>query len=294
MSIYRLSAFSDEAAAPLSEQIAACQRAGICQIEMRGVGGKSVIDLTDAQAREAHGQLQAGGVSVWAMGSPFGKISILDGFAPHRDKFRRALELCRLLDTRRMRIFSFYMPEGQDPGAYRSEVLDRLSALMEDAEAAGVQLAHENEKGIYGDTDGRCLDLLTHFGGRLGGIFDPANFIQCGVRPEQAAAALAPYTQWLHAKDARLSDGSVVPAGKGDGHWPLLLKTFADCAGEVTLTLEPHLTVFEGLGALQHEALKQVYAYPDNQTAFAAAADALKQQLQGAGYHEEVRGTWTR
>ena len=49
----------------------------------------------------------------------------------------------------------------------------------------------------------------------------------------------------MHIKDA-LPDGSVVPAGKGIGHLPELLRAYSAKGGEA-VTLEPHLRVFDGL-----------------------------------------------
>ena len=45
------------------------------------------------------------------------------------------------------------------------------------------------------------------------------------------------------------------------------------------LRVEPHLTVFAGLGDLQGEALTHHESYPDSRTAFHAACSALKDIL---------------
>ena len=59
----------------------------------------------------------------------------------------------------------------------------------------------------------------------------------------------------------------------------LLAKLNAEREGDVILTVEPHLTVFAGLGDLQGEALTHHESYPDNRTAFHAACSALKEIL---------------
>ena len=48
-----LNAFADEADAQLSGQIEACLENVVRGIEMRGVNGKSVVDLSDEEAEEA-------------------------------------------------------------------------------------------------------------------------------------------------------------------------------------------------------------------------------------------------
>lgn len=294
---YQLSAFADEADKMLSAQIAVMAEHRIACLEMRGVDGKSVAELTDEQAREAKRKLDGMGYRLSAMGSPYGKYPVDQPFDAHLAQFRRGLELCHILGADRMRMFSFFIPKGDDAANWRGAVLERLHQMLELAGEAGVLLAHENEKGIYGDTDARCLDLMEHFGGRLGCIFDPANFLQCQVLPAEAFEKLEKYITYLHVKDALLADGSVVPAGRGDGEIARILDRLGQKgAGRMTLTLEPHLRVFDGLSALQGEELAHKYHYPDSKAAFAAAADALKDQLTSIGYHEAEggQGVWTR
>ncbi len=277
MARFILSAFADEAADALDEQIAALETAGIGNIELRGVNGKSCADLTDGEARRTRTALEAAGIGISALGSPYGKYPVDQPFGPHLAAFRRGLELCAILGCERVRMFSFFIPEGDDPAQWRGEVFDRLEAMLDAAEAAGVQLVHENEKGIYGDTDGRCLELMERFGGRLGFAFDPANFIQCGVDPLAAFERLHRFITYMHVKDALKADGAVVRAGRGDGSVPeILSRLHREREGDFILTVEPHLALFGGLKTLQQDVLKRDESFPDQRTAFSAACDALK------------------
>ena len=289
-----LSAFADEADPSLDIQLDALKRANIHTVEMRGVDGKNVKDLTDEEAVQARAKLDEAGIRVASMGSPFGKIGVNDDFEPHFEQFKRALELCKILGTDRMRVFSFYYPKGEDPYKYKDVVFERLEKMLDAAEKAGVTLCHENEKGIYGDVAARCLELIQHFGGRLKCIFDPANFIQCGEKPIENYALLKDHIFYMHIKDALLENGAVVPSGKGDGDVGSILRDLSAGDGELVLSVEPHLTVFKGLGNLPDEELKHKYTYPDSLTAFAAAATALKQLLVGIGYKENKNGEWTK
>ena len=275
-----IAAFADEADSALSGQIAALHENGIRLLEIRGVDGKNVSALTAAEAREVKKRLDDGGIAVWSVGSPFGKISITDPFEPHLEQFRRALENTRLLGASRLRLFSFYIPKGDDPAQYRDEVLSRMNAFVEAAQGSGVTLLHENEKGIYGDTAERCYDLLVESDGGMKAIFDPANFIQSGQDIPEAWAMLGARTTYLHIKDA-MPDGRVVPAGKGIGHLPEILRDFAARGGE-SVTVEPHLQVFDGLAALEKDQKSAIpegmYATSDD--AFDAACGALKDILK--------------
>lgn len=295
MSSYQLSAFADEADQSLAVQLQALKDNRISLIEMRGVNGKSVAVLTDEEAREARRLMDDAGVSLSSMGSPFGKYPIEKPFDEHLDAFKRGLEICSVLGAKRIRMFSFHMPkDGSAPADWRGKVFDQLNIMLDLAKDAGIYLCHENEKGIYGDTDERCLDLMEAFGDRMGCIFDPANFIQCGVKPIEAFPKLEKYVTYMHIKDALMENGAVVPAGMGDGCVKDILDRLGAKADAMTLTLEPHLTVFDGLGALQDEKLNHKFSYPDKRTAFDAAVSALKNVLGQIGYSEGGEGKWTR
>ena len=127
-------------------------------------------------------------------------------------------------------------------------------------------------------------------------MFDPANFIQCGVRPAEAMPKLKDHIAYMHIKDALLADGSVVPCGKGDGRLAELLGQMALRADGMVLSLEPHLAVFEGLKGLQEEEVKHKYVYGSSREAFSAAAEALKETLKTIGFApmEGSTGTWIR
>lgn len=282
MARFILSAFADEASSRLDEQLRVLQEEGVTHIELRGVDGKNVSNLTLEEAAAVKAKLDAAGIRLSALGSPYGKASLGVPFDEHLALFKHGLEICKVLDCMRIRMFSFYPAEGVSPADSRDEVLRRLEMMLELAEAAGVQLVHENEKGIYGDDTARNADLLDVFGSRLGFAFDPANFIQCGVKPIEAYEKLHDRITYMHIKDALMADGAVVCAGHGDGNVPQILRRLnEEREGEVILTVEPHLTVFDGLKNLQDEELKHHESYPDSRTAFHAAVTALKDIING-------------
>ena len=277
MAVFRLSAFADEANPCFDRQLDALKRNGLNLIEMRGVDGKSVSDLTDAEAKTAVKKMQDAGIGFSAMGSPYGKYPIEADFAEHLDAFKRGLELCDIMGIRKVRMFSFFMPkDGTKPEEWRNKVMDQLDIMLDEAEKAGVKLCHENESGIYGNTDDRCVDIMEQYGSRMGCIFDPANFIQNGVNPQMAFPKLEKYLTYMHIKDAIAETHAVVPAGMGDGSLPWIMEQINKKKGEIILTVEPHLKLFDGLQNLQKEELKHKFTYPDKETAFDAAIAAIK------------------
>lgn len=241
--MWTLSSFPDEISPELDVQLETLNHESMRFLDLRGVWGTNVLDLTEQQVATIKERLDEAGIAVSAIASPIGKIPITADFAPHLDAFQRALDLARAFDAPYLRIFSFFIPQGHDPADYRDEVLSRLTRLARAAEGTGVTLVHENEKEIYGDTPARCLDLLTAVDSPvLRAVWDPANFVQIGVKPfAEGYAALRPYIACVHVKDALLGSGQVVPAGQGDGQVRETIAALRDSGFDGFFSLEPHL-----------------------------------------------------
>lgn len=276
MNIY---AFADEASGLIDGQIAALRRNGLQGLEIRGVDGQNIADITIEKAREVRRKLDDAGLCVWSMGAPIGKIGIADGdFPAHMEKLRHVLALADVLGAKNLRMFSFYMP-GEDIAPWRQKVIDQMGQMLRLGEGSGVTYCHENEKGIYGDMAVRCRELLDIFP-TLANVFDPANYVQCGQNTMEAWQLLADRTKYLHIKDA-LADGRVVPAGSGIGNVKAIVTDFR-ARGGVDVTIEPHLSVFAGLKDLERkgeETKIDAYCYESSDAAFDAACTALKNCL---------------
>ncbi|MBE6541718.1 MAG: sugar phosphate isomerase/epimerase [Ruminococcaceae bacterium] len=274
---FKFSAFSDEYSASLNEQIEGLIKHKIRMTELRGVDDTNVSDLTLEKAGEVHKKLESAGISVSAVGSPIGKIMITDPIEPHLDKLKHTCEIAKILGTSRIRAFSFYLEEGKYEES-RNEVIDRIGKMLDITDEYGVKYCHENEKGIYGDSPERCLELLEQFDGRMGCVFDPANFIQCGYKPfDTCYNILKNHITYLHIKDAT-AKGVIVPAGKGIGGIPEILALINNShTGDFILTLEPHLQIFKGLEALEGGQKTELgNAYASSAEAFEAAVTNLR------------------
>lgn len=281
MTNFKLFAFADEASKQMDGQVAAMLRNGLDGLEIRGVDGTNVSNIPLEKAKEVRRMMDDNGLQVWSVGSPIGKVKLDGDFQDHLECYRHTLNIANILGSKNIRLFSFYMPKGEDPALYRQQVIDRMGQILEIGRGTGINFCHENEKGIYGDTADRCLDLHQSLP-ELKGIFDPANFVQCGEDTLRAWKMLKNHIHYLHIKDA-LPDGSVVPAGKGHGNIAVIVKNYL-AQGGTAITLEPHLTVFDGLKELEESGNASVvgsqYRYPSNDAAFDAAAAALKEILQ--------------
>jgi 3-dehydroshikimate dehydratase len=158
--MFKLSAFADEIDPDPEKQIEVLQQCGVRHIELRSILKTNVLDLTDLQVSELKSLLDRHGFRLSAIGSPIGKIKIDAPFEPHLERFKRAIQLCKIFETTNIRIFSYYLTEGGDWDDWRRDVLDRMWEKVKLAAKADVRLLHENEHGIYGDDPERVKDLM--------------------------------------------------------------------------------------------------------------------------------------
>ena len=273
-----ISTLADEIDQDLDVQIRELERNGVGNLSLRSAWGKGVLDLTPEEVRKAKRIAADNGIGFSGIGSPLGKFPLSGEFQEQLDGLARALEYAQIVEAPYIRIFSFWQVEGDDPAIHRNQVIDWLSRMLEMAEATPVKLGHENEKGIYGDTGDRVLDLHQSITSpSFVAVFDFANYVQCGQNPyEDCWIKIKDNLGYFHIKDALLAGGTVVPAGQGDGDvGRILAEAFADGFSDY-LTIEPHL--FSG----------GVYAAKPE--AFAAAVGGLYEVLDSIPGANEIVG----
>lgn len=276
MAHFKLSAFADEVSSAFDEQLTYLHSRGISYIEPRNIDGTGVALLTLDEAKTAARKMKELDIGASAVGSPIGKITLDDDFSEHMRLFSHVLDIAEIFETKNIRMFSFFCaPDGSE--RIRAAVLARLELLCELAEKRGFTLCHENEKAIYGETPENCLDLMRHFDGRMKSVLDMGNFAFCKQDAYRGYELLAPYIEYIHIKDA-FYDTRIVPAGKGEGKVAEILKDFDRFTDrDVFLTLEPHLTVFDGLQNLSNlDDITVENAYESPTAAFDAALEALR------------------
>lgn len=280
MANWIISAFADEHSPDLAGQIKALQELGVPNVELRFLDGKNVADLTAREAKQAKQLLSSSGIGVSALGSPLGKINLADDFDAHLEKARNVFEIAGILETDKIRMFSFYLHAGKTRAQCRSEVIDKLGAMLDLADRFGVRLCHENEAAIYGETPEQCLDLLEAFGGKLRAVFDMGNFVLEGCKPwPDGYQLLKNYIEYFHIKDA-LAAGAIVPAGCGEACIGEILHAHKNEFGrDVLLSIEPHLQTFDGLNQLVGKSFDNPYKFPTAQIAFAEAVQRTKALL---------------
>ncbi|MFK4296453.1 sugar phosphate isomerase/epimerase [Arthrobacter sp. GAS37] len=270
---WELSGFGDEIDDDPKIQIAVMQALGANHIEVRSAWGTNIVDLDEAQLRELKSLLDAADMKVSAIASPIGKVDVSLPVEHEVERLRRAVNAAQVLESRYIRIFSFYYGEDVAVESIRDAVIERMRALADVAEESGVVLLHENEKDIYGDIPERVLDIIeTVASPALKVAWDAANFVQVGVKPfDDGYAKLRPHLEYLQVKDALFSNATVVPAGEGDGDVLRTVEALKADGYTGFASLEPHLAGAHGLGGFS------------GPTAFGIAARAFAKVLNEAG-----------
>jgi sugar phosphate isomerase/epimerase len=247
---WELSGFGDEIDEDPRIQVAVLQSLGARHIEVRSAWGVNVVDFDDEQRARLAALLRERGMGVSAIASPVGKVDVALPVDHEVERLQRAIDAAHALDSRYVRIFSFYRADGVPVESIRDDVLERMRALADRAEREGVVLVHENEKDIYGDIPSRIIDVIESVGSSaLRVAWDSANFVQVGVRPHSDGyALLRPHLEYLQVKDAIAATGTVTPAGEGDGEVLQTLAALRDDGYEGFASLEPHLALTSSFG----------------------------------------------
>jgi sugar phosphate isomerase/epimerase len=282
---YKITGFADEIDGQLDVQISSLKKLNIKFVEMRGVDGNNLIYHDNAKVNEIKRKLNDAGISLSELGTPLGKIGITDSFDKHFEEFKRAVEIAHMMNTKNIRMFSFYIPGDsvESRAKYRNEVFDRIGRFVDYARGNDVILLHENEKGIYGEKAPECRELMDEFGCEcFKAIFDFANFVQADQDTLEAYRLMKDYIAYIHIKDALRGSGKVVPVGYGDGNVKEILDDLFTNGFDGFLSLEPHLFDFSGLAELEKGGNKTVINEQKKLTgfeAFSLAYDSLKKIL---------------
>jgi len=159
---FQFTGFADEAEKSLAGQIATLKEVGWSAVELRLIGGKNVVDLTDAEWQNTYDQLSAAGISIVGLGGQIGNWArpITNDFQVDLNELKRVAPRMRATGTKFLRIMS-YPNHPETPlakEAWKTETIRRIKELATMAEGEGIILGHENCSG-YGATAEGFLEL---------------------------------------------------------------------------------------------------------------------------------------
>lgn len=268
-----LSGFCDEISSRknIDEQFAVAAALGLTHISLRfvdvGTGPKNILQLSDAELGIVSEKLAEYDLRVASLGSPIGKVKLVDDDDGSTNVFRpadeylqvevdRAIAICRHLGTRRLRGFSFYPPRGSLGRGLMEIAAARIREIVTRCSAAGLIYGMEVEANLIGHDAASLLEIVERVDdSALMVVFDGGNLVTQGCRKEDVLRQwerLRPHVGWLHVKDYRAvrrteSDwideaalNQYVPAGLGEAGYPELLVDLHAHLGEFAARLHQH------------------------------------------------------
>jgi L-ribulose-5-phosphate 3-epimerase len=228
----RLGVLTDEVSPRLREALDWAADHRLAHVEIRTVEGMNVVQMTNGQIAEIRREAHKRGLIVSAVASPLFKcaldrsrpVSAGDTFGhkeetveEHFVKLQRCLDIARMLEAPRIRIFSFWRE--QDPEAHMAEIAGHLKRAAEIAETSDVTLLLENEpacNGGYAEEVGRLVRAVGS--PRLETLWDPGNE-EYGGRPAfpEGYGFVRGTVAHVHLKDAIVAPKGpcCVPIGSG-------------------------------------------------------------------------------
>ena len=231
MPTFKLSVINDEITADFGRAAeVAAQEFGLHFIEIRALWGKNIMRLDAKEIAEARRILEKYKLRVSSIASPIFKVdwsgAPLSKFSPRRDQFgadftfeqqdellERGLELARVFNVERIRIFDFWRLDDQKP--YRAAMDEKLITAAEKAARRGITLLLENEPSCNtatGAEASRTLEAVRSPNFKLN--WDPGNAASVGEIAYPDGYSLLPKARigYMHCKD-------VVRAAAGKYEW---------------------------------------------------------------------------
>jgi sugar phosphate isomerase/epimerase len=235
-STLKLGVITDEISDDLDHALAVAKELGVQNVELRAVWKKNLMDLKEDEIKETRRLLTKYGMKVTDIASPFMKVDAPGFTTPtgQKDTFNarfgykeqpevldRAIELARVLETDKIRVFSFWRV--QKPTELFDLIVSDLKKAVDKAKKNKLSLVLENEHECNIATAAESVKLLSAIQDPNFGLnWDPGNAYAAGEqKPYPDGYNLLPKNRILHmhVKDAHRDAAgktSWAPMGKGD------------------------------------------------------------------------------
>lgn len=223
MPTFEIAAITDEFSLDLDTALDAMAKIGMTGAELRLIGDRNLIDLSDAEVVDVRRRVEQRGMRVLSIASPVLKCVLPD--APpvderlEQDVFgsaytiddqprlsQRAFEIAELTGAKIVRVFSYWRTTAPDRCLDR--IVSALKDLVDRAAQRGLIIGLENEQACNvgtGAETGRALAALDH--PALKALWDPANASILGEVPFPDGYSKLPASRivHVHAKDCVVS-----------------------------------------------------------------------------------------
>jgi len=216
---FAIAAITDEFSLDLDTALDAMAKIGMTGAELRLIGDRNMIDLSDAEVADVRRRVEQRGMHVLSIASPVLKCVLPD--APpvdqrlEQDVFgsaytiddqprlsTRAFEIAEMTGAKIVRVFSYWRTT--DPDRCLDRIVTALKDLADRAAERGLIIGLENEQACNvgtGAETGRALAALDH--PALKALWDPANASILGEIPFPDGYSKLPASRivHVHAKD---------------------------------------------------------------------------------------------
>ena len=225
MNAFRIAAITDEfSPQDLDAALTGMAAVGMTGAELRVIGGRNMIDLSDEEVDRVRAAVETRGMEVIGLASPLLKCVLPDSppldervqhdvfGSPHtfEDQPRltaRAFEIAERLGAPIIRVFSYWRTT--EPERTYDRLAEALLALADEAARRNVVIGLENEHACNvgtGEEASRLLGRLDHPALKL--VWDPANASILGEVPFPGGYATLDTRRigHVHAKDCFVKD----------------------------------------------------------------------------------------
>lgn len=255
-----LAAITDEFSYDVERALAAMAEIGMTGVELRMIGDKNIMDISDEELDRVIGLVRARGMQVVSIASPLLKC-VLPGAPPIDPRFEqdsfasqhtfedqswlaeRAFAIAERCGARIVRVFSYWRTVA--PEQCFDAIVSALAALSEKAAARGLIIGLENEHACNistGAETARLLAALDH--PSLMVVWDPGNALVAGEVPFPDGYRKLPPERivHVHAKDCHMEDRRPVwgPLGTRSVDWKGQIAALLEDGYRGYLSLETH------------------------------------------------------
>jgi L-ribulose-5-phosphate 3-epimerase len=269
--LFRTAAITDEYSPELAKALSSMAASGMTGAELRMLGGRNIVDLSDDVLDDARRLLDAHGMEVVSIASPLLKCVLPEapevdarfqqdvfaarfGYDDQPALAERTFAIARRMGARIVRVFSYWRVVR--PEETFGRVAEALRRLGDQAAAEGLIVGLENEAACNvatGAETGTLLSMVDHPNVQI--VWDPANALVAGENPFPEGYRAIPPSRiaHVHAKDCTVIDHKPTfgPLGECAVDWRGQIAALCADGYRGWISLETH---WPGPGGDKHKA----------------------------------------